>query len=53
MLEIDDDDRLVAINIIHTIVSVKEASDSVDPPLSFDTMSWFVTRFDVLMVITA
>ena len=46
MLEIDDDDGLVATDIIHNIVSVERASDSVDPPLSFDTMSEFVTRFD-------
>ena len=46
MLDIDDDDRLVATDIIHNTISVKEASDSVDPPLSFDTMSGFVTRFD-------
>ena len=37
---------LVATNITHDTVSVEEASDSVDPPLSFDTMSGFVTRFD-------
>ena len=46
MLEIDDDDGLVAIDIIHNTVSVEGASDSVDPPLSFDTMSGFVTCFD-------
>ena len=46
MLEIDDDDGLVATDIIHNTISSKEASDSVDPPLSFDTMSGFVTRFD-------
>ena len=47
MLEIDDDDDgLVAADIIHNTVSVKEASDSMDPPLSFDTMSGFVTRFN-------
>ena len=46
MLEIDDDDRLVATYIIHNTVSVKEAFDFVDPPLSFDTLSEFVTRFD-------
>ena len=46
MLEIDDDDGLVATDIIHNTISVKEAPDSVDPPLSFDTMSGFVTRFD-------
>ena len=45
MLEFDDD-GLVATDITHDIVSVEGASDSVDPPLSFDTMSGFVTRFD-------
>ena len=45
MLEFDGD-GLVATNITHDTVSVKRASDSVDPPLSFDTMSEFVTRFD-------
>ena len=33
-------------DIIHNIVSIKGAFDFVDPPLSFDTMSGFVTRFD-------
>ena len=46
MLEINDDDRLVATNIIHNIVSIKGESDSMEPPLSFDTMSGFFTRFD-------
>ena len=41
-----DGDGLVATDITHDTVSVKGASDSVDPPLSFDTMSGFVTRFD-------
>ena len=45
MLEFDDD-GLVATDITHYTVSVEGASDSVDPPLSFDTMSGFVTRFD-------
>ena len=45
MLEFDGD-GLVATNINHDIVSVEGASDSVDPPLSFDTMSGFVTLFD-------
>ena len=45
MLEFDYD-GLVATNITHDIVSVEGASDSVDPPFSFDTMSGFVTRFD-------
>ena len=47
MLEIDDDDDgLFASDIIHNTVSVEGASDSVDPPLSFDTMFGFVTHFD-------
>ena len=37
---------LVATDITHDTVSVEGASDSVDPHLSFDTMSGFVTRFD-------
>ena len=45
MLEFDDD-GLVTTDITHETVSVEGASDSVDPPLSFDTMSGFVTRFD-------
>ena len=46
MLEINDDDGLVVINIIHINISVEGAFDSIDPPLSFDTMSGFVTCFD-------
>ena len=46
MLEINDDNGIVVTNIIHNTVSVMGASDSVDPPLSFNTMSGFVTRFD-------
>ena len=45
MLEFNDD-GLVATDITHDTVSVEGASNSVDPPLSFDTMSGFVTRFD-------
>ena len=41
-----DDDGLVATNITHDTISVEGASDSVDPPFSFDTMFGFVTRFD-------
>ena len=41
-----DDNEIVATDIIHNIVFVEGASDYVDPPLSFDTMSGFVTRFD-------
>ena len=46
ILEIDDDDGLVATDIIHNTISVEGASKSMDPPLSFDTMSGFVTCFD-------
>ena len=46
MLEIDDDDGLVVADIIHNTIYVKGASDSLDPPLSFETMFGFVTRFD-------
>ena len=45
MLEFDGD-GLVATDITHDTISVEGASDSVDPPLSFDTMSGFVTHFD-------
>ena len=41
-----DDDGLVATDITHDTVSVEGASDSVDPPLSFENMSGVVTRFD-------
>ena len=47
MLEIDnDDDGLVATDIIHNTVYVEGASDSMGLPLSFDTMSGFITRFN-------
>ena len=45
MLEFDGD-GLVSTDITHDTVSVEGASDSVDLPLSFDTMSGFVTHFD-------
>ena len=41
-----DGDGLVATNITHDTISVEGVSDSMDPPLSFDTMFVFVTRFD-------
>ena len=44
MLEFDGD-GLVATDITHDTISVEGASDSVDPPLSFDTMSGFFTHF--------
>ena len=46
MAEINDDDGLIAIDIIDNTVSIEGASNSVDPPISFDIMSRFVTRFD-------
>ena len=46
MLEINDDNGIVATDIIHNTVSVEGVPDSLDPPLSFDTMSGFITRFD-------
>ena len=46
MLEINDDDGILATDIIHNTVSVEGAFDSVNPPLSFDTMFGFVTCFD-------
>ena len=45
MLEFDGD-GLVATDITYDTVSVEGASNSMDAPLSFDTMSEFVTRFD-------
>ena len=45
MLEFNGD-GLVATDITHDTVSVEGASDSMDPPFSFDTMSGFVTHFD-------
>ena len=41
-----DGDGLVATNITHDTVSIEGASVFVNPTLSFDTMSGFVTRFD-------
>ena len=45
MLEFNGD-GLVSTDIAHDTISVEGASDSVDPPLSFNAMSGFVTRFD-------
>ena len=45
MLEFDGD-GIVTTDITHDTVFVEGASNSVDPPLSFDTMFGFVTRFD-------
>ena len=44
MLEIDDDDYVTVVT--PNVITVKGAPDSMDPLLSFDTMSGFVTRFD-------
>ena len=44
MLEKDDDDSVTIIT--PDVITIEGASDSVDPPLSFDSMSGFVTRFD-------
>ena len=44
MLKIDDDDFVTVVTF--DVITIEGASDSVDPPLSFDTMSKFVTRFD-------
>ncbi|RVW92567.1 Transposon Ty3-G Gag-Pol polyprotein [Vitis vinifera] len=44
MLEFDDD-GFVTSNVTHDVSVVEGAFDSVDPPLSFDIMSGFVTRF--------
>ncbi|RVW36256.1 Retrovirus-related Pol polyprotein from transposon 17.6 [Vitis vinifera] len=40
-----DDESFLDV-VTSDFASVEGASDSVDPPLSFDTMSGFVTRFD-------
>ena len=45
MLEFDGD-GLVATDITHDTIYIEGASDSVDPPLSFDNMSGFITHFD-------
>ena len=45
MLEFNGD-GLIATDITHDTVSIEGASNSMDPPFSFDTMSKFVTRFD-------
>ena len=45
MLEFDDD-GFVASDVTHDVSEVEGASNSMDPPLSFDIMFGFVTRFD-------
>ena len=44
MLKMDDNDFVT--DVSRDAISVEGVSDSVDPPLSFDTMSGFVTRYD-------
>ena len=44
MLEIDDDDSVTIVTL--DVITVEGASDSMDLPLSFDTMFGFVTCFD-------
>ncbi|RVW66637.1 hypothetical protein CK203_063596 [Vitis vinifera] len=44
MHEIDDDDSVTIVT--PDVITIEGASDSVDQPLSFDTMSGFVTHFD-------
>ena len=46
MLKINNDDGIFATDIIHKTISVEGAFDSMDPPLSFNTMFGFVTSFD-------
>ncbi|RVW64085.1 hypothetical protein CK203_051100 [Vitis vinifera] len=46
-VEIQDIQQALVLDVVTSdFTSVEGASDSVDPPLSFDTMSGFVTRFD-------
>ena len=40
----DDDDFVT--NVSHDAISVEGAPDSMDPPLSFNTMSRFDTRYE-------
>ena len=44
MLEMDDDDFVT--DVTHDAIAVEGVSNSVDPPLSFDTLSGFVTHYD-------
>ena len=48
MLEIDDDDFLT--DVSHDVISGEGASNSMDQPLSFDTMPRFITRYDDMFV---
>ena len=48
MLEMDDDDFVT--DVSHDVISVEGESDSVDPPLSFDIMFEFVTRYNGMSI---
>ena len=47
MLEIDGNDSITDV-ATYGFISVERVSNPVDPPLSFDFMSGFVTRYDVM-----
>ncbi|KAL6329575.1 hypothetical protein AAG906_022152 [Vitis piasezkii] len=49
MLELDGDDSITDV-ATPDFTSVEGAPDPMDPPLSFDSMSGFVTRYDVMKV---
>ena len=46
MLEMDGDDFVT--DVSHDAISIEGASDSMDPPFSFDTMFGFFICFDGL-----
>ena len=47
MLEMDGDDSITEV-ATPDLTSVEGASNPVDPPFSFDSMSGFVTHYDVM-----
>ena len=47
MLDLDGDDSITDV-ATPDFISIEGASDPVDPPLSFDSMFGFVTRYDVM-----
>ena len=47
MLEMDGVDSITNV-VTPDFTSVESASDPMNPPLSFDSISWFVTRYDVM-----
>ena len=49
MLELDDASS-IPYDVIVDFTSIKEASDSLDPPLSFDNMSEFITCYKCFRV---